>query len=134
MLMRKGKKLFELLLLCVPLTLAACGKSEKPEPKKDVADVTEAPESTNTPMPLPNALIREKPLPADSGELELTKQEYPQFHLNLNLPEGTEGSADEKKAVVTDKDGIWEMEFQPFQASLKSTIVSNIENEYSYDG
>ena len=43
MLMRKGKKLFELLLLCVPLTLAACGKSEKPEPKKDVADVTEAP-------------------------------------------------------------------------------------------
>ena len=122
------KKTIALLLaLCILLSLAACGKDEKPTKEPDKAPAAVEPGKTpeaEVPyveeVPAANVLDGKAPIPADTGTLELTPVTFEGANLILNLPEGVSakeepGTDNNASILVTSDDGVWKIRFEPYK-------------------
>ena len=122
------KKTIALLLaLCLLLSLAACGKDEKPTKEPDKAPAAVEPGKTPEAeipyveeVPAANVLDGKAPIPADTGTLELTPMTFEGANLTLNLPEGVSakeepGTDNNASILVTSDDGVWKIRFEPYK-------------------
>ena len=135
-----------LLAAAVVLNLAACGKTEPSSTTaaQTFAPPAEAAEEAEQPYveehPAQNALDPAKPIPADTGTLELTEQKFEEENLILKLPEGVTVEREEPtkgygKIVVKSDDGAWKIRFRPYrEVGAYNTIVNNVTSTIKYAG
>ena len=134
-----------LLAGAVVLNLAACGKKEPAgtTAAPTFAAPTEAAEAEQPyveELPAQNALDPAKPIPADTGTLELKEQKFEDENLILKLPEGVTVEREEPtkgygKIVVKSDDGAWKIRFRPYrEVGAYNTIVNNVTSTIKYAG
>lgn len=114
-----------ILVLCLLLSAAACGKKEDPvkqptadKPGQTTEQGAEGPYVEE--LPAVNALDNANPIPADTNTLELTPVTFENANLILNLPEGVtaaegEGTDNNASICVTSDNGVWKLYFEPFK-------------------
>lgn len=140
------KKILAILLaLAMIFSLAACGDKGGVAPSSvedgnnplavEQGDPVEEPYVEE--VPAANVLDAANPIPADTGTLALTAQEFPEANLILNLPEGVTARLEETEngqtfVYVTDDAGLWQLRFEP--VIYVNNAVNNASNNMIYAG
>ena len=132
------KKLLALLLAALMLfQLAACGNKDGNPSVEDGNNPLAVDSNYEEEVPAANVLDAANPIPADTGTLELSPQEFPEANLTLNLPQGVTAWCEEDDTgrmyvYVTDDEGVWQLRFEP--TVYPQNAVANVETNTTYGG
>lgn len=139
---KKLKSMCILAALALTVMISSCGKSEVTETTGTKAASESKPQVADKDKPYTevkassNSLDPSKPIPEDTGTLELTEQVFSDENLKLKLPTGvtvehepiSEGAG---HITVKDDNGVWKLIFTPYS---NNNHISGIDTTVIYDG